>query len=135
MAKKNDKSCLFDAAQMLVTPLNLYEFVDHDGSERGFHTEELADALMASAGIRLLKHELYPCLQLPGGKIVPIFTKEKAVERFERFLDSCVTGVLICRKPSGVHHAYAYDLGTVLDTDGSIVKIEDLDIVMLLEFC
>jgi hypothetical protein len=136
--KTNDKSCLLDASQMVIGVLghtvHLLSYLSHDGSERGFHTEEITDALEEACGIRVVKRELYPCLQVPGGRIIPVFTKEYAVQRFEHILERSVFGVLICRKPSGIHHAYALLNNKVFDTDGTEVALTDLDIVMLMEF-
>lgn len=138
----NSKSCMADAADLLLKKMNymgsdcltIAQRVGHDGSERGFHSQEIADAL-EHFDIFLRTRELYPCLQVPGGKIVPIFEKDKAVERFEKILQEADYGILVCRKPSGIHHAYAYYMEAAFDpSNREETDISSLDIVMLLEF-
>lgn len=136
----NNRSCMVDAAHIVLEAMeismgnrNLADRIGHDGSERGFHSEELADALQ-DFDIYLSKRELYPCLQLPGGKIVPIFDKEKAVDRFEKILEQAEYGILICRSREGIHHACAFLMGRVFNTDMTELQLVDLDIVMLMEF-
>jgi hypothetical protein len=137
MTKTNDKSCMLDAVKLAVGA-DLLSVLGHDGSERGYHTEEIKDALEVY-GMTLVRHELYPCLQLPGGKVVPVFTKEKAAQRFEDIFDRGSPGVLVCRSPKGVNHAYGRPRNSLRDKvmdpamDGQLVDISQLDIVMFLE--
>lgn len=139
MTKTNDKSCMLDAVKLAIgLDISVEIEIGHDGSERGFHTEEIKDGL-ESCGWTLVRHELYPCLQLPGGKVIPVFTKERAAQRFEDIFDRGSPGVLVCRSPKGVNHAYGRPRtcprDKVMDPamDGQLVDISQLDIVMFLE--
>lgn len=160
----NDKSCLLDATVHIlnigsfrnpnfpegynekaqeITRQILIERIGHDGSERGFHSQELTDALRKD-DILLIRHELFPCLQLPpvateeGYKrnIIPIYSRDEAPGIFEEKL-RYNHGLLVCRSPSGVHHALSYQAGSNTAYDvyrDKFIPLEHLDVVMFLEF-
>lgn len=159
----NDKSCLLDAtvhtlcnhlfanpdipeSRYLDTKEGWYDAlkdeIGHDGSERGFHTQEIQDALRKE-GILLQRHELYPCLQLPPGhedrsrvRVVPIYDKTECAGIFLEKLNNN-DGVLMVRASNGVHHALSFTAGnnTAYDVQkNKHVPLEELDIVMFLEF-
>lgn len=152
----NDKSCLVDAAAFHILDPDygdslalgcmsayeermffyqrqvLVEKIGHDGSQRGFHTQELVDVLDEYT---LTVHETFPCLQIQGGKIVTVFTKERAQTRMEGKLDNH-SGLLVVRHSSGVHHALKHWKGGTHAMDchkNKMVPIEELDVVLLLE--
>lgn len=140
--KTNSKSCLLDAVVMVSWGTKhrekrrdeLIQKIGHDGSERGFHTQEIQDAIESLWFLTFVRHELYPCLQLPGGKVIPVLSKEEAVSRFEKKLENVIEyGVLICRQPNGVHHAYQISDFQIRDLDDKVVDVGDLDIVMALQ--
>ena len=159
----NDKSCLLDAtAHTLSSHLfsnpdipeveyqnlnlawleNLRNEIGHDGSERGFHTQEIQDALRVN-GIIMQRHELYPCLQLPPGpedssrvRVVPIYDRMDCADIFLPKINNN-DGVLMVRASNGVHHALSFTAGnnTAYDVQKKKhIPLEDLDIVMFLEF-
>jgi len=165
MTKTNDKSCLVDATVHILsvhlfrnpnidpkyyetdTRINRQQLIDsigHDGSERGFHTQEIQDALRhQNLNIAMVRHELYPCLQLPPGpedttrvRVVPIYDKLDAANIFLPKINKH-DGVLMVRAGNGVHHALSFQSGS--NTAYDVVKdeylpLENLDIVMFLEF-
>lgn len=160
----NDKSCLVDATahtlsigrfanpdipdedyQLEFASVRdiLIERIGHDGSERGFHTQEIQDALRAD-GILMQRHELYPCLQLPPDfavdpkrvRVVPIYERERVADIFLPKLNRN-NGVLMVKARDGVHHALSFQAGSNTAYDVSrreFVPLENLDIVMFLEF-
>lgn len=156
----NEKSCLLDATvyailnkwfvqydtfesiQWELLRGELLRHIGHDGSERGFHSQEIQDVLR-TLDILVIRHELYPCLQIPPPAgtnkvgIIPIYTREAAPDIFAGKLTQN-GGVLIVRKPTGIHHALSFDpkaSSTAYDVQkNEHFLVEELDIVMFLEF-
>lgn len=160
----NDKSCLLDATVHIlnvrsfanpdypegfnenacrITRELLLRKIGHDGSERGFHSQEIQDALRHEE-VYMQRHELFPCLQLPPDpsvdpsrvRVVPIYSREGAPEIFTKKLNQH-NGVLVHRKSNGVHHALSYQAhsNTAYDvSQAKFIPLEELDVVMFLEF-
>lgn len=152
----NEKTCLLDAAACVITIHYLknpdYEYepiylearekllseIGHDGSERGYHSQEIQDALRKHDYL-MIRHELYPCLQVPdkpgSPKIIPIYPREEVANIFIPKLNRN-SGILVCRWRSGVHHALAYQAGSNCAYHvhkDKFIPLEQLDIVMFLE--
>ena len=167
MTKKvttGDKTCLLDAMCVVLnidlfrnpswdegtfkryyeeTRQTLLDSIGHDGSERGFHSQEIQDALYEKYLCIMVRHELYPCMQVPPDlskgenkvKVIPIYTREEAPDRFMKKINRN-NGVLVVRKSNGVHHALAFQAGSSSAYDvakDELLPLEDLDIVMFLE--
>jgi len=158
----NEKTCLLDATVHTLClksfrnpdiPASVYDFesrvfreafesnIGHDGSERGFHSQEIQDCLR-KVGYLMQRHELYPCLQLPpepGGnkvRVIPVYEKTDCADIFLSKINNN-NGVLVCRWSNGVHHALSFQAGSNtayhVQRD-EFIPLEDLDIVMFLEF-
>lgn len=153
----NNKTCLLDAAACVLnmeyfknpdhegayeraypaTRQALIEQIGHDGSERGFHSQEIQDAIRQH-GWLMVRHELCPCMQYPiNGKmtVVKIYELEKAPDIFIPKLNRN-NGIMVCRW-NLVHHALAFQAGSNsayhVQRD-QFIPLEDLDVVQFLEF-
>lgn len=137
----NIEQKIFDAAYTNIY-LALCDHIGHDGSERGFHTQEIQDALR-ELKVLLIRHESCPMMQLPAEvseqgirrPVVMIYPEDKLSEIFLPKLNRN-NGVLVVRKSEGLHHALAFQSGsnTAYDVDKEeFIPLEDLDIVMFLE--
>lgn len=161
---KSSKTCLLDAAAHILSVVvyknpdyspevyddefesawnHLADHIGHRGEERGFHSQELQDALREQYHIVMVRHELYPCMQLPPDpevdksrvRVIPIYSREDAPNIFLRKLRN--DGILVIRKPNGVHHALGFQSGSNVALDvqkDECLNLEDLDVVMFLEF-
>lgn len=160
----NDKSCLLDATVHTLClhafrnpdiPEEVYEnqtkhlrevlleSIGHDGSERGFHTQEIQDALREQ-NILMQRHELFPALQLPPDpevdplrvRVIPIYPREELANIFLPKINRN-SGVLMVRTDKGVHHALSFQAGSNTAYDvakDKFIPLEELDVVMFLEF-
>lgn len=141
----NAKSCLLDAALIAINggripyPAEYDAYlatIGHDGSKNGFHSMEVHDAMVVINKIGFFRHDTLPATRIPGGQIVPLYTREQAPRIMEIRLDRAkLGGVLSCRKPNGVHHAYAFLRGNyaIDPSDESLVPIEQLDVAHFYE--
>lgn len=112
--------------------------IGHDGSERGFHTQEIGDALRQLCNIAMVPHETYPGLQIvrDGQRvIVPVYPKDELEERFVRRLN-LNNGVLVVDHGK-IHHALSFQKGSNTAYDvgkDKFIPLEELVPVRFLEF-
>lgn len=103
--KLHDKSCMFDSFCHVcdIVPLQAIAFLGHDGSEYGFHSQELID-LSDHYGYSITEIQRYPLATHP--ETYATIKIELGEDRFVRHLVSC-NGVLMGRK-AGRTHAVAW---------------------------
>lgn len=120
----------------------ILESIGHDGSERGFHTQEIQDAIRPF-GFLLVQHQTYPAMQLPAevseqGIRRPVVAIYEGKDPEAIFLPKLRknNGVLVVRKSDGLHHALGFEKGSNTAYDvhkDEFINLEELDIVMFLE--
>lgn len=111
ISKLNEKSCVLDAFchATQTNPASAIEWLGHDGSERGFNTQELIEYF--SEEYAFTEIHLYPA------SLNPITDKQTLItfERYYRNLDirfAChlmdADGVLIGKNQNGIPHAISW---------------------------
>ena len=124
--------CCIESHQAIIN------FIGHDGSERGFHSQEIIDAVREVAKVIIVPQEAYPAMRfLNAGQFVTqlIYPREEIEARFLPRLNKN-NGVLIV-EAGPIHHALAFQKGsnTAYDVKKDVfLPLEDLVPIRFLEF-
>lgn len=116
----------------------IIDFIGHDGSERGFHSQEILDAVREVANVIIVPQEAYPAMRfLSNGQFVTqlIYPREEIEARFVPRLNKN-NGVLVVEK-GPIHHALSFQKGsnTAYDVQkNEFFPLEDLVPIRFLEF-
>jgi len=109
--KTHSRSCVLDAfAHVLnVHPRQIIEYLNHDGAERGFHTQELIDFASDRKGSTVTEIHRFPVSVNPitGLNCWISFPQGNAETRFCKWLASG-KGVLLGQTKYGVPHAVSW---------------------------